>query len=155
MCFSRSPAVFCLSSGIKLLEYQWSEQTIGSFGKKSNNVDFLDCIKNGDIDILSELWGYEIDGIPNFEIRQLSPPKKSHYAKSGRFSGGIFIAVKKLITQYISVVQKISDYIWTGANLKNLSSKRIKIFYYAPVTYHQKIPLMTILTKRTILDLSG
>ena len=49
-------------------------------------------IKNCDIIILSEIWGHEIEDIPNFDIITLSPPQKSPTAKSGRFSGGILIA---------------------------------------------------------------
>ena len=88
MCFSRSLAILMP----KVLELScWNINGLTKrsiFGNKLNNVDFLDYIKNSDIVILSELWGHEIDGIPNFEIIALSPPKKSPYAKSGRFFVG-------------------------------------------------------------------
>ncbi len=52
-------------------------------------------MENSDIIILTELWGNQVEDIPNFEIIAMSPPQKYSTAKSGRFSGGILIAVKK------------------------------------------------------------
>ena len=56
------------------------------FGNKLCNNDFLKALENSDIIILTELWGNQVEDIPNFEIIAMSPPQKYSTAKSGRFS---------------------------------------------------------------------
>ena len=112
MCFPRTPAAL-LPKALELSCWNingLSKRSI--FGNKLCNDNFLNYFKNCDIIILSEIWGHEIEDIPNFDIITLSPPQKSPTAKSGRFSGGILIAVKPFITPHILLMKKTPNYIW-------------------------------------------
>jgi len=60
----------------------------------------LNQFKDCDITILLEIWGSDVDEIPAFDIIALSPPRKNDTKKSGRFSGGVLIAVKSFLSPY-------------------------------------------------------
>ena len=81
------------------------------FDNKLQNDDFLRQFYDGDVSIMSEIWGSEVNEIPGFDIIALSPPRELNTTKSGRSSGGILVAVKRSLTPYFSLINQTSDYI--------------------------------------------
>ena len=78
------------------------------FGNKLQNNEFLNQLNDSDITILSEIWGYDVEDIPGFDIVALSHPKKNNIKRSGRFSGGVLVAVKNFLTPYISLISGVN-----------------------------------------------
>ena len=83
-----------------------------AFGYKLNNPDFPNQLKDCDIISFSEIWGYDVVDIPDFQVIAMSPPRKRNTKRSGRCSGGILVAVKKFLTSYVALVKQTSNYIW-------------------------------------------
>ena len=82
------------------------------FGHKLHNSDFLNQVNSSEISIMSEIWGSDVKELPGFDIIALSPPRKLNTKRSGRFSGGILVAVKKFLTPHFSLVKQTPEYIW-------------------------------------------
>lgn len=112
MCFLRQLSVRstnCLKLSC------WNINGLGKnsvFGHKLHNSDFLNQFNSSDISIMSEIWGSDVNELPGFDITALSPPRKLNTKRSGRFSGGILVAVKKFLTPHFSLVKQTPEYIW-------------------------------------------
>lgn len=81
------------------------------FGNKLQYNEFLNQLNDSDI-IISEIWGYDLEDIPGFDIVAFSPPNKINIKRLGRFSGGVLVAVKNFLTPHVSLIKQTSDYIW-------------------------------------------
>ena len=93
MCFSQGPTP--LRNLCKLSCWNVSGLKNSAFGYKLNNPDFLNQLEDCDIISFSEIWGYDVVDIPDFQVIAMSPPRKRKTKRSGRRSGGILVAVKK------------------------------------------------------------
>ena len=94
----------------------WNVNGLGKrsvFENKLTHRDFLNNVNNVDLLILSEIWGHETLDIPGFEIISLSPPRKLTNKRSGRFSGGVLLAVASHLTKGVSIIRNSQDYIWS------------------------------------------
>ena len=115
----------------------WNIHGLGKssvFQNKFQNIDFLNKIKTNDIIILSEIWGHEISDLPGFDIITINHPKKQKAKKSGRFSGGILIAVKPFLKQGITFIKKSANFIWCklDKDFFNLSKDTFMCACYIP-----------------------
>ena len=113
MCFARDHLLIPLENSFKMSCWNVNGLSKKSvFGNKLQNDEFLTQLNDSDINILSEIWGYDVEEIPGFDIVALSPPKKHNMKRLGRYSGGVLVAVKHFLTPYISLIKQTSDYIW-------------------------------------------
>lgn len=112
MCFLRQSAV---RSTNNLKISCWNVNGLGKnsvLGHKLHNSDFLNQFNSSDIFIMSEIWVSDVNELPGFDIIALSPPRKLNTKRSGRFSGGILVAVKRFLTPHFSLIKQTSEYIW-------------------------------------------
>jgi len=98
--------------------------------KEISYRELEDC----DIISFSEIWGYDVVDIPDFQVIAMSLPTKRNTKRSGRCSGGILAAVKKFLTSYVALVKQTSNYIWRriGSNIFQTEKDILLCSIYIP-----------------------